>query len=56
MNFCLLARNGRIATLLAMPPALVNFSWAMVRGKRDNVQHISFTAAGEQACFPPFLQ
>jgi hypothetical protein len=25
-----------------MPPAWVDFSWAMVRGKRDDVKRISF--------------
>jgi hypothetical protein len=28
-------------TLLAMPPAWVDFSWAMVRGERDDVKQIS---------------
>jgi hypothetical protein len=41
-HFNLLISGGRIVTLLAMPPAWVDFSWAMVRGKRDNVKQISF--------------
>jgi hypothetical protein len=40
--FDLLISSGRIVTLLAMPPAWVDFSWAMMRGKRDNVKQISF--------------
>jgi hypothetical protein len=40
--FDLFISSGRIVTLLAMPPAWVDFSWAMLRGKRDNVKQISF--------------
>jgi hypothetical protein len=33
--------SGRIVTLLAMPPAWVDFSWELVRGERDNVKNKS---------------
>jgi hypothetical protein len=33
--------SGRIVTLLAMPPAWVDFSWELVRGERDNVKNRS---------------
>jgi hypothetical protein len=34
-----------------MPPAWVDFSWAMVRGKRDNAKQISFVIIGlKQNC------
>jgi hypothetical protein len=56
VKFCLLTPNGRTVTLLAMPPAWVNFSWVMVRGKSENVKHVSAMAVSEHARFPPFLQ
>jgi hypothetical protein len=33
--------SGRIVTLLAMPPAWVDFSWELVRGERHNVKNRS---------------
>jgi hypothetical protein len=37
----LLTSSGRIATLLAMPPAWVDFAWELVRVERDDVKWIS---------------
>jgi hypothetical protein len=46
-HFNLLNSSGRIVTLLAMPPAWVDFSWVLVQVKRDNVKQNSVIVSSQ---------